>query len=143
MARPKSDGGNGKRVNKMNLVREALSTLGNDAMPGAIADHIKDKYGETMTPNMVSNYKSSILKKMGLSPRRRRRRRARAASAEARPTAAASGDSIASLMKDIRALHDIAGRRGLSRLRELRRCRPGGRGVWPGRHLLSGQVSVF
>jgi hypothetical protein len=51
---------NGQAISKMEAVRRTLAELGNDAMPGAIQKHIKEKFGVQMDPNMISNYKSAI-----------------------------------------------------------------------------------
>lgn len=117
MARQKTENGE-KRVNKMKLVRDALATLGNDAMPNQIADHIKAESNVDMSPNMVSNYKSSILKKLGLSPRRRGRRRGRPRLTEARENAQVV-TSDRDFIKDVRIIREIADRLGINRLREL------------------------
>jgi hypothetical protein len=118
MANKKAEGANEKeRVNKMDLVRQALATLGNDTSPADIVKHLKDTAKVKMSHNMASNYKSSILKKLGQSPRRKRRKRGRPAAGETAAASKPSGDAIS--MKDIRTLHDIAQRMGISRLREL------------------------
>jgi hypothetical protein len=57
MARKKAEQENGhERVNKMELVRQALATLGNDASPGDIAKHLKEQANLEMSPGMISNY---------------------------------------------------------------------------------------
>ena len=45
---------------KMQMVREALDTLGGDAKPKAIAEHVKGKYGADLPAAMISSYKSTI-----------------------------------------------------------------------------------
>jgi hypothetical protein len=118
MARKKAEGDNGqRRVNKMDLVRQALATLGNDTSPADIAKHLKDHAKVEMSVGMASNYKSSILKKLGKSPRRRRRKRGRPAGGESAPAPTPSGDAVS--LKDIRTLHEISKHLGRSRLREL------------------------
>jgi hypothetical protein len=117
VAKQKTEDGE-KRVNKMKLVRDALATLGNDAMPNQIADHIKAESSVEMSPNMVSNYKSSILKKLGLSPRRRGRRRGRPRLTEVRENAQVT-TSDRDFIKDVRTIREIADRLGINRLREL------------------------
>jgi hypothetical protein len=126
MARSKANGDSGEgKVNKMELVRQALATLGNTAMPGEIADHIKDSTGGKveMSTNMVSNYKSSILKKKGQSPRRKGRRRGRPAAVapttEVQTTVHSGLGADGVPWKDLRSIRDMAQRLGLSRLREL------------------------
>jgi hypothetical protein len=51
-------------LSKADMVREALRTLGN-ASPKDIQAHISGKYGVTISPTMISSYKSSILRKQG------------------------------------------------------------------------------
>jgi hypothetical protein len=118
MARKKAGGANGQeRVNKMDLVRQALATLGNDTSPADIAKHLKKTANVKISVGTASTYKSSILKKLGQSPRRKRRKRGRPAASEAAPVSKPSGDAVS--MKDLRTLHDIAQRMGIRRLREL------------------------
>jgi hypothetical protein len=118
MARKKAEQENGQeRVNKMELVRQALATLGNDASPGDIAKHLKEQANLEMSTGMISNYKSSILKKLEQSPRRRGRKRGRPTAAEGAPATTASAEGVS--IKDIRALREMSQRLGRSRLREL------------------------
>jgi hypothetical protein len=118
MARKKAESANGKeRVNKMDLVRQALATLGNDTLPADIVKHLKDTANVKMSVGMASNYKSHILKKLGQSPRRKRRKRGRPAAGETAAVSKPSGDAVSP--KDIRTLHGISERLGRSRLREL------------------------
>ena len=118
MARKKAEQENGQeRVNKMELVRQALATLGKDALPGDIAKHLKEQANLEMSPGMISNYKSYILKKQGQSPRLKGRKRGRPTAAEGAPAIKSSSDDIS--LKDIRTLRDMSQRLGRSRLREL------------------------
>jgi hypothetical protein len=52
------------RPNKYELVREAITTLGKDAMPVAIQKDIKAKHGIEVPPSLVSNYKYKVLAEM-------------------------------------------------------------------------------
>jgi hypothetical protein len=118
MAKKKAESANGKeRINKMDLVRQALATLGSDTSPVDIVKHLKETANVKMPVGMASNYKSSILKKLGQSPRRKRRKKGRPAAGEAVGVTKPSGDAIS--LKDIRTLHEISERLGRSRLREL------------------------
>jgi hypothetical protein len=54
---------NGK-ISKMEAVRQALATLGNNAYPVAIQKYVKRQYGFIMTTAHVSNYKTDILRKL-------------------------------------------------------------------------------
>src|SRR5262245_26300514 len=51
------------RVNKMDLIREALGTLGKGAMPLDIQKSVKDKHGVELSTSLISNYKSYLLTK--------------------------------------------------------------------------------
>jgi hypothetical protein len=52
-----------KGVSKMDLVRQALQELGDEAKPKDIFEHVKSRHGIEITPTMISSYKSSILSK--------------------------------------------------------------------------------
>jgi hypothetical protein len=117
VAKKKAEEKGDKRVSKMDLVRQALATLGNDASGSEIAKHLKEQANVEMSANMASNYKSTILKKQGQSPRRKKGKRGRPAGTEAAPATRSSSEDIS--LKDIRALRDMSQRLGRSRLREL------------------------
>ena len=51
------------RVNKMDLIREALGTLGKNAMPLDIQKSVKDKHGIELSTSLISNYKSYLQSK--------------------------------------------------------------------------------
>jgi hypothetical protein len=118
MAKKKAGNENSQeQVSKMDHVRQALATLGNEASGSEIARHLKEQANVEMSANMASNYKSTILKKQGQSPRRKKGKRGRPAAAEGAPATTASGEGVS--IKDIRALRDMSQRLGRSRLREL------------------------
>jgi hypothetical protein len=50
-------------VNKMDLIREALGTLGKNAMPLDIQKSVKDKHGIELSTSLISNYKSYLQSK--------------------------------------------------------------------------------
>src|SRR5260370_2673535 len=52
------------RLNKMECVRQAMATLGNDATPKQLQAHLDDKFSIKMDTKMLSTYKGSILKKL-------------------------------------------------------------------------------
>jgi hypothetical protein len=98
----------------MEAVRRALDELGQDATPKDLQRHIKERYAINMTPEHVSTYKSSLLRK-------KKGRRGRKPKDEGAPAAASStarGGAAISL-RDLRALKELADRIGGSRLREL------------------------
>jgi hypothetical protein len=53
---------NGEQISKMEAMRRALAKIGRDARPLEYQTFIKSKFGIEMTADMVSNYKSSLLK---------------------------------------------------------------------------------
>lgn len=99
-------------MSKLAMVRQILGELGKDTMPAAIQEHLKSKFGVQMSTAMVSNYKSTILKK----GKRKKGRKAKAAPAEA-PVAVANGKGIS--VADIVAIKELAQKIGPSRFREL------------------------
>jgi hypothetical protein len=120
MARGKANvdhGGSDPRSNKMEAVRQAMESLGNDAQPTEIQSFVKEKFGQEMTANMVSSYKSSVRKKLGLKGRRRKRGRPRKGEGAPAVPATTSHDAVA--WKDLRTIRDMAGRLGKKGLREL------------------------
>lgn len=52
-----------KGPSKMNMVRDALRELGNDAKPKAIFDYVLKNFGVELPTPMISSYKSSIIGK--------------------------------------------------------------------------------
>ncbi len=95
-----------------------MESLGNDAPPLDIQQFVKDNFGQDMTANMVSSYKSSIRREAGLKGKRRKRGRPRKEGATtAAPATTSSHDAVP--WKDIRTIKDIVGRLGKKGLREL------------------------
>ena len=54
-----------EKITKTEAVRRALTELGNNAMPVAIAGWVKDKLGIEMTPGHVSTTKGQLLRDAG------------------------------------------------------------------------------
>jgi len=52
----------GKRVNKLQCVREAIAELGNDAQPKDIQDFLKRRFNLDMNTKFISTYKGTILR---------------------------------------------------------------------------------
>jgi hypothetical protein len=98
----------------MDAVRLALDELGQDATPKDIQRHVKERYGVKMTPEHVSTYKSSLLRKR----KGRRGRRPKGEAAPAAASATARGAAAISL-RDLRALKELADRIGGTKLREI------------------------
>jgi hypothetical protein len=107
------------RTNKMEAVRQAMDALGADASPLDLQRHIKTNFGVDMSANMISSYKSTVRKKLGLGGRRKKRGRPRKtdAAAAAAPAPLTFHDAV--LWKDLRTIKDVAGRIGKKNLREL------------------------
>jgi hypothetical protein len=110
----------GKKMTKMDGVRQALRDLGKNAMPGQIQDHLKQKFGLDMTVAHISNYKSDILRK------KKRKKKARAKTAEAEPVAAKSSAAPATnraagsiSLEDLQTTKALVGRVGADQLRSL------------------------
>jgi hypothetical protein len=67
----RTEGGE-KKPSQKQLVQSALDDLGRSAMPQALHEHIKTKFGVELPPNIISNYKSQIKRENGGSGRGRR-----------------------------------------------------------------------
>ena len=65
--------GSEKKVSQMGMVRAALEEIG-DAKPQEMQVHIKSKFGVELPPNIISNYKSQIKRKIGMGGPGRGRR---------------------------------------------------------------------
>ena len=70
----KSEPSNGKKISKMDAVRQTLASQGQDITPAAIMDHVKKTYGLEMSFGTATNYKSAVLREMGKNPRRRKKK---------------------------------------------------------------------
>lgn len=102
-------------ISKMEAVRQALTEHGPDIMPSQILEFVKTKFGMTMSPAMVSNYKSTLSKKMaGKSAVVRRPRGERSSTSSQRLQATISLD-------DLSALKRLVDRLGADRIKELTR----------------------
>jgi hypothetical protein len=95
------------RVNKMECVRLAMGTLGNDATPKQLQAHLDEKYGVKMDTKMLSTYKGSILKAA--------RKRGGARRTGVGPAAINGGVRV----EDIRAIKALVDRIGPDSLRQL------------------------
>ena len=114
---PTTEKGNeavGTPANRLETVRRALDELGQDAMPRDIQQHVQERYGMAMTPEHVSTYKSSLLRKR----KGRRGRKPKKEGAPAPAPSAARGEATITL-RDLRALKELADRLGGAKLREL------------------------
>jgi hypothetical protein len=108
------------KVSKLELVRQALQKLGNDAKPLAIQEHIKATHGVEISVDVASNYKGLILRKRagrGAGPGGQGRLTQRPA-APATTAAGATGAGGINL-DDIRAVKGLVDRIGAEKLQEL------------------------
>lgn len=98
-------------VSKLSAVRQTIEKLGPNAMPAQILESVKQEFGVEMSPSMVSNYKSMVLKKApgkSTTPRK----------LKAKPASTTNGKGSFSL-EDIQAVKDLADRIGVDQLRSL------------------------
>jgi hypothetical protein len=102
-------------VNKLQAVKEALTTLGKAAMPMDIEKFVKDKHGIDMLRSLISNYKHHLLGKSG-GKKRRGRKPGRKPAAEA-ANVSKGGISI----QDIEAVKAVVEKLGADKVRELAR----------------------
>jgi hypothetical protein len=106
---------NGSRLNKMECVRQALAELGDGAKGKDIQGFLKGRFGLDMGSNMISAYRSSILKKAagqsGLIPRQ-----GNGAATTVRKAEPAKGGIS---LEDLRAIKELADRLGVEQVRAL------------------------
>lgn len=112
MGRPKGS------TSKMGMVRTSLEELGKDAKPMAIQEHIQAKHGVEIPKIIISNYKSTILKKKG-GGRKKRGRPVGSKSAIAPVATGATSSSKGLRMEDIAAVSGLVGRLGAAQVRQL------------------------
>jgi hypothetical protein len=103
----------GEKVSKMEAVRQSLNELGADAKPLQIKDHLKSRFGISMEPNMISNYKSMIKSGGSKSSLIRRPR--------GRPAGSGSGSGTRSgfSIEEIQAVKEVADRIGVEKVLKL------------------------
>jgi hypothetical protein len=89
-------------LSKMAMVREALATLGSEAKPKAIGEVVKAKHGISISPGMLSAYKSTI-------------NGSGASKSRAKIGGSGAGITIGDL-EDVKALVNRIGPKGLSEL---------------------------
>jgi len=81
VAKAKTESGE-KKPSQMGMVRAALEELGYEAKPQEMQTHIKTKFGVELPPNIISNYKSQLKRKVGAPAGPGRGRRAATAAPE-------------------------------------------------------------
>ena len=103
-----------KTPSKMAAVRLALGTLGYDAKPPALDDHIRKTWGLEIPHNMISSYKSQLKGKLKKGPKGARRGRPPAGESSASRDV---GGNVS--LKDLQDVKSLAGRLGIGKLRKL------------------------
>jgi hypothetical protein len=97
---------------KVEFVKEALSTLGKDAMPLDIQKAVKEKHGIELPTSLISNYKHYIMgKKKG--------KRGRKPGPKPAVAAAAANSKTGISLDDIAAVKALADRLGAEKVRQL------------------------
>jgi len=107
------------KVNKMEMVRNAVKELGIEAKPLEIQEHIKDRYGIEIPTQVVSNYKFQIGKSGGKppgkpGPRPQVNPQPAAAVPVARPTPTAGITLV-----DVAAVRELVNRLGVEQVQKL------------------------
>ena len=104
-------------ISMMEAIRRALTKLGAEAKPQDIQPFIKSKFGIEMEPTLISNYKSSILKKSA-----RQSAVIRSLSTPLAPAstlAAAPGDADGFSLDEIQAVKAVVEKVGAEKVQQL------------------------
>jgi len=96
----------GKKISAMEAVRRTVKKLGYDVKTQKAKEHILKEFGQDLTNNKISAYKSTIRRDAGLTRTRG------ANSNEARGSSALQ-------VEDIQAVKELVGRLGANKVREL------------------------
>jgi hypothetical protein len=116
-AKPTANGA--EKVSKMEAMRRAVQSLGKEASPKDLQGHIEKEYKLTMSYDMASTYKSSVLKELGKAkkPGGKPSKRPASSSGGQKPVARATVGGIS--LEDIRAVKDLADRIGAEKVQQL------------------------
>ena len=98
------------KISGMEAVRRTLKKLGYDVKTQTAKDHIFKEYGQNLTNNKVSAYKSNIRREHGLTKTR---------GAHSNGTRGGSSAGAALQVEDIQTVKDLVGRLGANKVREL------------------------
>jgi len=104
----KAEQANGQGISKLEAIRQALATIGREAMPTQLLEFVKSKFGIDMELEMVSNYKSLLGKKEAEQSRIIRK-----------PKSAGGTSSGGISLDDIRAVKEVMDRLGAEKVRQL------------------------
>jgi hypothetical protein len=112
---PSAKTSNGKRVNKMEFMRQTVKELGKDASAKEIQNHLKSEHGVDMSIDMIYTYKGTAIKQLakGMNGRKGKRRGRKPGKA---PTGKAGG-SVS--MADIQAVKAVVDRLGAHKVQQL------------------------
>lgn len=97
---------------KMDMVREAIAALGNEAKSKDIHAHVLSNNGVDMAPTMISSYKTMIL-----GPKRGRKKRGRPAKSEGAPGKAVSAGGLS--IADLTAVKAMVSKFGAGKLSDI------------------------
>jgi len=114
----------GKRVNKLQCVREAIAELGNDAQPKDIQDFLKRRFNLDMNTKFISTYKGTILRSAARESGVIREPAAAVPPAESvavppRESVAVAARNGGLSVEDIRVIKELVDRIGAGPLKEL------------------------
>jgi hypothetical protein len=104
-----------KLTNKMEAMRRALAKLGKKAVPAEIQAFVKDSFGVEMTTQLISVYKSKLVRKRGRKGKPGRKPKEVGAIIEPAPKHVADVVTF----RDLRLVREISDRLGPARVREL------------------------
>jgi hypothetical protein len=107
----------GKKLTKMEAVRQAVARLGWDAKPKQLQKHIRRRFGVEMTADHISTCKDGLAKKAGRTKTQPAPVAASAARQTAAKPAARAGGGVP--LKDILAVKELLGRLGAATLHAL------------------------
>jgi hypothetical protein len=112
----------GKRINKLQCVREALGELGNDAQPKDNQDFLKCRFNLDMTTKFISTYKGTVLREAARKSGIIRQPAARVSSPAPAPPKASPkvvGTNGGISVEDIRAVKGLVEKIGAEAVKEL------------------------
>lgn len=113
-AAPKQVPTNGQGISKLDAVRQAISSLGDDAKPLQIRNFVKSKFGFELNKQLTSNYKAIVIKQVaGQSSVIRKPEPI----VTAKALATVAGGNIS--LEDIRAVKAVIDQVGAEKVRQL------------------------
>ena len=107
-----------KGPSKLGLVREAIATLGNDALPKGIQEEVKSKHRRNLDLNLISNYKNIVLKEGGKAEQKTTTGKKKMGRPKKAAASASNGKGGISI-DEIKAVKALAERIGAAKLKQL------------------------